>query len=618
MGRIFDNFKSKWASWLYAIFSLFITFASYMYVKVMLIDEASPPPYLRLPPGRTILVVNIFAHIVAFLIWDQMITALEAWRWALASRQSQGLPLGSFLALSRAAGPMAVASLMLLPRPGIHLFYCAKRLSFMGLAWALGIVLTSNLDFRYVYTPTGLPERTVYAGVAPLTPELVDQFVKSPIPAWVANFFWLCFTYGLLSDNRFAIPIQPISCSGPECRSFFLPGGAAYVRDRHTTDQRLIGDTEIPWDSETAIRVQNAPGYHLEFHAPPSGWTFNRESDCVAVGQTEDEGLYICLANHGTDLIAGWSVCPFEIWFAKSCFTNTTWQDDIDQITAVTMQNRLATTAYSGANFSILSVDKLSSPKLTKITANEVMPIVTKILAPMDRSVNASHPNWVDNASTYAVHYALGTGLRYYKKYFPGLDILPLDILRNFISVFLQFSTGAIYLGVGAPFPPELNTTATVVSAHYRAMADPWVLRVYGAVSLFLGVWAMALLALACIVGRGTPTASKFPEIDLISRYPGCPEGEDEELPEKGVGKSVEEHDLSVMLVSKVKEPRGVLTKIRALASGSDGVLELISTRRIRFGLPDTGESAARAFITNDWSVEGKRLEDSEAENDEE
>ncbi|KAK0729575.1 hypothetical protein B0H67DRAFT_2521 [Lasiosphaeris hirsuta] len=460
----------------------------------------------------------------------------------------------------------------------------------------------------------------VFAGVAPLTPELINGFVKSTIPAWVANFFWLCFTYGLLSDNRFAIPIQPISCSGPECRSFFLPGGAAYVRDRHA-DQRLIGDTKLPWDSETAIRVRSAPGYHLEFHAPPSGWTFNRESDCVAVGQTEDEGLYICLANHGTDLIAGWSVCPFEIWGLKSCFVNTTWQDEMDQITAVTMQNRFATTAYSGANFSILSVDDLSSPKLTEITAKDVMPIITKILAPIDRSINPSHPDWINNASTYAIHYALGSGLRYYKSYFPELDILPLDILRNFISVFLQFSTGAIYAGIGAPLPPELNTNATVVSVHYRAMADPWVLGVYGIVSLFLSLWAMGVLALACILGSGTPVASKFPEIDLISRYPGYPGypgGKGEESPEKGADKSVDEHDLGVLPVSKVEQRPGLLTKIRALAAGSEGVLELISARRIRFGLPDSDESATRAFITGDSSAEGKRLQDSEAENDEE
>lgn len=127
MGRIRSNFLSKWASWLYAIVSLLITFASYLYVKMVLIDETPPPPYLRLSPGRTILAVNIFAHIVAFLIWDQISSSLEAWRWALASRHGRGLPLGSFLALSRATGPAAVAALMLLPRPGVHLFYCAKR-----------------------------------------------------------------------------------------------------------------------------------------------------------------------------------------------------------------------------------------------------------------------------------------------------------------------------------------------------------------------------------------------------------------------------------------------------------------------------------------------------------
>lgn len=317
----------------------------------------------------------------------------------------------------------------------------------------------------------------------------------------------------------------------------------------------------------------------------------------------------------------GWSVCPFEIWASKSCFKNTTWQDEMDQITAVTMQNRFATTAYSGKNFSILSVDDLSSPKLTKITAKDVMPIITKILAPINRNTTPSDSgqNWINNASTYAIHYAMGAGLRYYKSYFPELDILPLDILRNFISVFLQFSTGAIYAGIGAALPPELSTNATVVSVHYRAMADRWVLGVYGIVSLFLSLWAMGVLALACILATGTPTASKFPEIDLISKYPGyLDEKGREEPPEKGAIMDVDEHDLGVLSVSKVEQQPGWLTKIRGLAAGAPGVLELISTRRIRFGLPDSEETVTRTFITSDGGGEKKRLEDSESERDDE
>jgi len=125
-----NNFKARTSSWIYAFASLSVALTSYFFVQAVLINHAPPPNFLQLSPGHTILSVNIFAHVVAFLVWDQVSTSLEALRWALASRPEQGLSLGSFLALSRAVGPTGVISLMLLPRSGGQLFYCLKRYVF--------------------------------------------------------------------------------------------------------------------------------------------------------------------------------------------------------------------------------------------------------------------------------------------------------------------------------------------------------------------------------------------------------------------------------------------------------------------------------------------------------
>ena len=114
----------------------------------------------------------------------------------------------------------------------------------------------------------------------------------------------MCFMYSLLSDNRFSLPIQPISCSGPSCSSFFLPGGAAIIRDLNDQNMLFSGSGH-EWDSKAAVLVNNAPGYHMEFYPPPGGWNFNRAADCAAYGETEGEGLYICLADDGSNLVAG-------------------------------------------------------------------------------------------------------------------------------------------------------------------------------------------------------------------------------------------------------------------------------------------------------------------------
>ncbi len=226
-------------------------------------------------------------------------------------------------------GAAEVSLVMQRPARGVYLvsgltvpFY---RLGFMGLAWLLGIILTSeyghltshpqdcsgvdykvlgNVNYKYIFAPTpGQPQIQVFAGLAPVTEELsLTALLGSAIPSSVINFYYLTFLYSLLSDNRFSLAVPSISCSGTGCSSFFLPGGAAIIKDQDD-DNFLFGEEDI--DNNAAVLVNRAPGVQMEFYPPPADWKFDVDTDCAAFGQTEGEGLYMCLANSDTDIVVG-------------------------------------------------------------------------------------------------------------------------------------------------------------------------------------------------------------------------------------------------------------------------------------------------------------------------
>ena len=132
--RYISNVRSCWTSWLLGFLTLCLCSLSSWYVHVVLISLNTPPHELSLTPGRTVLAVNVVAHVVAFMVWNQIATALETLRWALAARpgkdEKEGISLALFLALSRATTTLGVALLTLVPSPlkfWSHQVWCVKR-----------------------------------------------------------------------------------------------------------------------------------------------------------------------------------------------------------------------------------------------------------------------------------------------------------------------------------------------------------------------------------------------------------------------------------------------------------------------------------------------------------
>jgi len=156
-------------------------------------------------------------------------------------------------------------------------------------------IYLGNVDFKVIYTPTGQPDVEVYAGLAPLSIDLLPILADHEI----VSFYYSAFEYSLLSDNRYSLPIQPIKCNGPTCFSYFLPGGAAWIAHQDGSGM-LFNGSSYKWDEKQAVITPHVPGYHLEFYPPPDAWKPDPIHDCKAYWE-----MYVCVANYEASLIVG-------------------------------------------------------------------------------------------------------------------------------------------------------------------------------------------------------------------------------------------------------------------------------------------------------------------------
>jgi hypothetical protein len=111
-------------AWCMACSTLFLSGFSTWYVWVVFISENSVPQALALSPGRTLLVIQIITHVIAFMVWQIIESALEFLRWTLATGAT-GISIPAFFAMSRATSLLGVASLCLMG--GSHRFWCVSR-----------------------------------------------------------------------------------------------------------------------------------------------------------------------------------------------------------------------------------------------------------------------------------------------------------------------------------------------------------------------------------------------------------------------------------------------------------------------------------------------------------
>lgn len=173
--------------------------------------------------------------------------------------------------------------------------------------------ITANVTYKNIYTPysygidTTNATQNVVAGLVP--PSL---FGVSIVGQPVINLLASSYSMGFITDPRFATSIEPVTCSGKDCVSIFLPGGIDIVRYDDSTDAISLFSGDFSGDYTTIV-VNNAPGYQVEFASVKSAdseFQFDPNVDCKLYLQSIGDGLYICMVEKDYQLFLG--KCPYS------------------------------------------------------------------------------------------------------------------------------------------------------------------------------------------------------------------------------------------------------------------------------------------------------------------
>lgn len=368
---------------------------------------------------------------------------------------------------------------------------------------------------------------SVLAGLADLhktvqTLEKVNVFANTSTDQETEiNMLILGTTRSILTDPTIAMPIAPVQCKGADCVSVFLPGGLGLVRNQGGT---TLNSTAVP-TSDTAIVVNKAPGYHMEFTS--TNYTFNQTLDCHQYGLPVS-GLYSCIKYDNGTVYAGksylisnfiaatnmtsltaMSICPFNLMKKGNCQSDKSWTTIPDASLALSLFQRIATTAYDKSNFSILSLDYIGPPVVAthpNITADfqrmfSVMyPGVVNLVSDIESAIlnkNSIYPELAYWASVYCVQSEVSSANYLYKTGFPTWVTGERDILAGFLAIPIQFGTLLWQWVDLKDMPPELITTASGATAVYRARMKPWSLWLFAGIVFGIVLWSVVCLAYA-------------------------------------------------------------------------------------------------------------------------
>jgi hypothetical protein len=185
-----------------------------------------------------------------------------------------------------------------------------------------------------------------------------------------------------------------------------------------------------------------------------------------------------------------------------------------------------ATTAYDRQNFSIINVETVSPPQPIVIDPGDFRAIWDKLFDP------GSNATSNDAVMVNSFMFELGWYLRLYKDQFGDDGQSPLNQLRNFLTIPIQFSTTALqfsnatlqaeYPGTGIfQMPSDLETTASAAQITPRFIGQLWTVCVFVAISSVLVMWAGCILGWILFQKPLLTDPSAFPELDIVSQSGG-------------------------------------------------------------------------------------------------
>jgi hypothetical protein len=188
------------------------------------------------------------------------------------------------------------------------------------------------------------------------------------------------------------------------------------------------------------------------------------------------------------------------------------------------------TTVYERQNLSIISFETVSPPQPITLDPDDFKATWAKLFNP------GSNATSDDAVMVNSLMFELGWYLRLFEDQFNGAGQVPLNLLQNFLTIPIQFSTTALQFsnttlqailpgsGIFA-MPSYLEATASGAQITPRFTGQFWTVCTFIAICSVLVLWAGCILG--WILFNKTPLStdpSAFPEWDIVSKS-GCDAG---------------------------------------------------------------------------------------------
>jgi hypothetical protein len=220
----------------------------------------------------------------------------------------------------------------------------------------------------------------------------------------------------------------------------------------------------------------------------------------------------------------GWSICPSDLYYFGLCFNDISWTDQPDESTILLIHHRYADVAYDLNNFTILSVQSISDPEpidptFISQTVGNLSYLFSFAFTTLPDTFKTSDPGFENYTSAWCVAFDIGWALRLYQDDYRNYPGGPLDVLKGFLTVPIQFSTTAWQWASFDTLPQDLLTTASFSTSSQRALGKLWMLIVFtaGAGSLIL-LSALSLLWVVIWSAR-TPDSQRWSELDARAMH---------------------------------------------------------------------------------------------------
>src|SRR6266480_1036097 len=388
-----------------------------------------------------------------------------------------------------------------------------------------------HATFVWEFIPTN-PTVPVFAGLAQLDPIVLEY-----IPTSVLAIYYTAWISSLLGVSQYVVGLpSPANCTGDNCATFFLPGGLEIARKFGSDMNSTLLQGGL-FDNAQAVLLNNAPGTGITFWTPKS-FRFDLDNDCKIYGPILGDAIKFCLARGEVNVtmgecprdvlkcganFTGWTICPtynYNNGVNGTCMSNVTLAETINQQTSFSLYRQNTRTVYDRQNFSIVSVDPTSESQSYMVNTTYYWDIWDKLFNPTS--------NTNDAVMVQSFVFQLGWYLRLYQDDFSDDQQTPTNLLRNFITIPIQFYTTGLQFSNATlqskfpnsgllPIPSELATTASSANIVARFKGKEWTWISFTAIASFLTLRAV-FLVFSFLFQMPPPTIipSAFPEINSI------------------------------------------------------------------------------------------------------